>query len=380
MNALDLFSGVGGNAFAFRSFAKPSLYCEIDATAVTILRSAMARGQVATAPVHDDVTTLIGSPAYEAAKLERPLMVSGSWPCQGNSAMGKGKGMDDPRSGLLRALCAVILDARPDVFFAENVPAVLRNGSFDYLQTTLGELYDIQSTVVRAADLGFPHVRARFFCVGTLRGGVPPPRVAEPIARLLLGPKEPARTIPCRAANWADQVHALGNAVVPASSFYAFAMLTGQPVGGLPDSYEPRKLVFDPDAYTPPAGRVPNKNQRRNAITKPLHTTRWSTPRAGMMHACHTLSERTIRDLGTQVRFERSTPDGERTWLLNPAWLCWLMGFPLDYTEVPGQAVIHGVSGAFRSRQGDARRGRRATAPMPKGFKPSQRLIAEQNI
>jgi len=115
MFSIDLFSGIGGNAYALKSFATPQLYCEIDGSAVEILKAAMAKGYITDAPVHNNVVTLKACPAYEQAMQKRPLLVCGSWPCQGNSTMGKGKGMADPRSGLLRNLVSIIQDALPEV-------------------------------------------------------------------------------------------------------------------------------------------------------------------------------------------------------------------------------------------------------------------------
>ena len=350
MQSIDLFSGIGGNAFAFRSFATPVMYCEVDESAVRILHSAMAKGYIPKAPVHDDVTTLIGTPLYEHAKTQRPLLISGSWPCQGNSKFGKKMGMADERSGLLRTLCQVVLDAKPEVFFSENVPSVVKNGSYDYLLKQLGEHYDIKHVIVRASDVGFPHMRARFFCVGVRTGFSTLPFFYESLDRLLPRAAEPPRTSNVRTYEWRDQMHALGNAVVPAASYYAYLCLTGnlggrtppQPHAGLP------MLVFDPQAYGRPASRLVNKNQRHASLPGAVMLPRWSTPRAAAFHACHTLSERTIRDLATQVRFERGTPDAARAWLLNVAWVCWLMGFPDNYTDIPGAPPVVGAAGAFR--------------------------------
>ena len=365
MHSMDLFSGIGGNAFAFRSFATPALYCEVDGTAVRILQAAMDKGYVPRAPVHGDVTTMLDTPLYAEAKLKRPLLITGSWPCQGNSIMGKGLGMADARSGLLRTFCDIVSDAQPDVFFAENVPGVLRNGSYEYLVEQLNEEYDVRHAVVRASDLGFRHERARFFCVGLRRGGRGLDGVFfESISRLLpRAAAEPERTRHARSVAWVDQMHALGNAVVPAASYYAFLTLTGQEVPGLPGTVAAQlALVFDPNAYAAPAGRTANRNQRHEALAAPRNASRWSTPRAGACHPCHTLSVRTVRDLATQVRFERGTPDESRAWLLNAAWVCWLMGFPDDYTDVPGEARTAGAAGAFRARPSEPRRGTKRSA------------------
>jgi hypothetical protein len=338
MHSLDLFSGLGGNAYAFRSFATPALYCEVDRRAQTVLRAAIAGGFIPEAPIHGDVQTLTTTPLYAEAKLRRPLLVSGSWPCQGNSVLGKRQGMDDARSGLLRSLCDVVLDAKPEVFFAENVPAAATNGSYDYLLQALEKDYEVSCTYVRAGELGFPHERKRFFCVGVLRGGAGAAALAdvrfEPITKLLLARDEPARVSRLRPLGLDERLHALGNAVVPAASYYAFLALVDRPVEGLPDSFPPLALVMDPAAYTPPPTvTVDPARQTAEVLQEPWRTQRWSTPRAGARSACHRLTTRSLRDLATQVRFERGTPDEGRGWHLDPEWVGWMMGYPPQYTR-----------------------------------------------
>ena len=131
-SSLDLFSGLGGNAFAIKSIAAPALYCEVDAAAANLLKNAMKGGLIPTAPVHGSICNLMETQAYAQAKAMRPLLLSASWPCQGASKLGKRKGMDDSRSGLLRELCTVMPDAMPDVASFENVPDVVSNGSLEY--------------------------------------------------------------------------------------------------------------------------------------------------------------------------------------------------------------------------------------------------------
>jgi site-specific DNA-cytosine methylase len=87
--------------------------------------------------------------------------------------------MDDARSGLLRDFCAVVLDARPELFFGENTPEVVNNGSLEYLKRELEEHYDISWKTLTASSLGFKHERKRFFAVGRRRDQilVPPSRL-----------------------------------------------------------------------------------------------------------------------------------------------------------------------------------------------------------
>ena len=350
-HSIDLFSGLGGNAYAFRSFATPMMYCEKDTHVTPVLKAAILNGHIPWAPLHNDVTTLIEhSSVYKAVKHKRPLLVSGSWPCQGNSTLGKRLGMEDHRSGLLRTLCDVILDCTPDVFFTENVPAAAVNGSFAYMLETLGTEYEIVGTYVRAQDLGFMHERKRFFCVGlkrdTPRGAATASRalvaamhpIVEPMTRLLPERIEPPRTMYERPHSLNNALHTLGNAVVPASSYFAFLKLTGLPIAGLRGENVLATLTFDPSVYTPLA-KVKRNTERQTTerITQPKISALWATPRASALTACHVLTQRSIKDLATQVRFEVGTPHTERAWYLSHEWVAWLMGYPTSYTRGLGE-------------------------------------------
>lgn len=91
------------------------------------------------------------------------------------------------------------------------------------------------------------------------------------------------------------------------------------------------QLVFDPSVFRPP--RPPSPLMRLPALTSPVSTRRWSTPRHGCTHAVNYITARTLRDLPTQVRFERSTPNHLRAGGVNPAFVEWLMGYPADWTR-----------------------------------------------
>ena len=238
-HSVDLFSGLGGNAFAFRSFATPQLYCEILPSARTILQSAMLQGHIPTAPIHNDVTTLLKNPVFQRAKAMRPLLISGSWPCQGNSTMGLRKGMDDPRSGLIRELCDIFDDAKPEIFFAENTPEVVTNGQLQYLRDRMGKQYSISWGTFTAEEMGFPHVRRRFFVVGVLKGKkVTLPPGVETIDRLLPAPVEPPRMTLETQFGRVARLHALGNSVVPAAIPQLHARWRGNVMGLLRQVYQ----------------------------------------------------------------------------------------------------------------------------------------------
>lgn len=332
--SIDLFSGMGGNAFALRNIASAALYCEIDPAAVAILTRAMDAGFIPAAPVHDDVCTVRASEAYARALRCRPLLVCGSWPCQGASTMGKRKGMDDPRSGLLRDLCAIVADAAPEVAVFENVPGVLENGSADFMREQLGAAYDIRHDLVCASDFGFPHRRERVFFVLVRRGArLPTTRFAklEPVSSYAYdASREPVRTVRHRGDMWEATLGALGNSIVPACMYAAvLRLLAGAVVAKRPA--RDKALVLEPDAFVPRAGFEEDLSRARGPIVRAL----WATPRASCVRACNVLNSRTSRDLPTMVRFERDTPADARGDSLNPDWVRHLMGFPEGYIAGP---------------------------------------------
>lgn len=92
--------------------------------------------------------------------------LTAGYPCQPFSLAGLRKGADDPRH-LWPGVAHAIGVLRPRGVLLENVAAHLRDG-FDVVLGDLASLgYDARWGVVRAADAGAPHGRARLFIVAT---------------------------------------------------------------------------------------------------------------------------------------------------------------------------------------------------------------------
>src|ERR1019366_5237945 len=94
----------------------------------------------------------------------------GGFPCQDISTAGKGIGITGPRSGLWFEYARIVRELRPRVVVVENVSALISRG----LDRVLGELsscgYDAVWFPLRAADVGAPHRRERFFIVAYTDG------------------------------------------------------------------------------------------------------------------------------------------------------------------------------------------------------------------
>lgn len=98
--------------------------------------------------------------------VERVDWLTAGYPCQPFSHAGKRAGADDPRH-LWPAVAHAIGVLRPGNVLLENVAGHVSLGLADVLADLSGLGYDARWGVVRAADAGAPHGRARIFIVAT---------------------------------------------------------------------------------------------------------------------------------------------------------------------------------------------------------------------
>ena len=93
-------------------------------------------------------------------------ILTAGYPCQPFSSAGKRKGADDPRHlwpGVARAVSVL----RPRIVILENVRGHLSLGLPDVIADLAGLGYNARWGIVRAADAGAPHNRARIFILAT---------------------------------------------------------------------------------------------------------------------------------------------------------------------------------------------------------------------
>lgn len=371
--SLDLFSGIGGITHGLRGLARPVAYCEIDPFAQRVLHARMRDGSLPSAPVFPDVAALHLQGQNQPRR--RVDIIVGGFPCQGFSNMGLRRGYDHGGSGLYHHIVRLVDELRPAALFLENVPNILRLGMDEVHATLTRRGYELRWCVLGASHLGAPHCRGRWFCLAVRPEAWP--RLTRLVAAIPAVPGFDWSTEPDprhRMTLVNDRLRrrrcgALGNAVVPDCVRRAFLFLVdrGHPLGdseavdaaagtGWPrcgaatggrrapilrppaapeggGSRHHRPLVFDPRVYRSP--RAPSALLALRPLRRPLRLRHWSTPRHGSVTASNFLTERVVRDLPTQLRFELRTPHRLRRGQCNPRFLEYLMGYPPGWTD-PG--------------------------------------------
>lgn len=160
LNGLDLFSGIGGLTLALAPWVRPIAYCENDRYAQAVLLSRMSKGEIARAPIWDDVRTLGRKNFHGRTSID---LISAGFPCQDISAAGRGAGLAGERSGLFFQVVRLVRELGPAFVFLENVPAIRTRGLDVVIKELSGLGYDCRWTTVSAADVGAPHLRKRWW-------------------------------------------------------------------------------------------------------------------------------------------------------------------------------------------------------------------------
>lgn len=170
LNAISLFSGIGGFELGLSDYCRTLLYCEADAHAQAVLLSRMAEGAIDVAPISTDVREIT------AEFVDMPIdIIFGGFPCQDISCAGKGVGLDGERSGLFFEIVRLAGEIKPTFLFLENVSAIRTRG-LDRVILELTEVgYDLRWCMLSAADVGAPHRRERWFLLAARRDALANP-------------------------------------------------------------------------------------------------------------------------------------------------------------------------------------------------------------
>lgn len=183
LTAISLFTGVGGLDFGFEAAGfRTVVAVEMDAAACRSIRR-NRRWPVIEAKIQDVSSRRI----LNAAKLKvgQADVLIGGPPCQPFSKSGywnRGDALrlEDPRADTLTEFLRVLGDTKPRAFLLENVPGLAFDSKNEGLQHLVAGVeavnrraktkYEVQMSVLNAADYGVPQIRERVFLIGSRDG------------------------------------------------------------------------------------------------------------------------------------------------------------------------------------------------------------------
>jgi len=282
MTHLSLFSGIGGlDIAAEMAGIKTVGQCEWADYPTKILQKHWPD-----VPRWRDVRTLTKESFYERTGLRTVDIISGGFPCQPFSLAGKRGGEDDDRY-LWPEMLRVIRELRPTWVLGENVPGIVNMALDTVLSDLENEGYTAQPFIIPACGVDAPHKRERVAILAyainrssTLRG------------------------------NWkfsdaeADDRERNDNGIGTQTTFTGKRREDKSGTAGMADGISEGVYGTDSDAEIKRLQRVSNQQIYRGGYYR---------------HQLMELLEATPR--GTIGR-------------MNPAWIEWLMGYPIGWTEL----------------------------------------------
>jgi site-specific DNA-cytosine methylase len=173
LNELSLFSGYGGFSLGLRLAGlevQTVGYIEIEPYCQEIIKARIKDGLLDDAPIFPDIHAFDGTACRGVVDI-----ITGGFPCQPHSVAGAKRGATDQRN-LWPDTLRVIREVEPRFVLLENVPGLL-SGSTDertpaYGGVVVGELaslgYSVHWRTLGADDVGAPHRRKRWWCLGVL--------------------------------------------------------------------------------------------------------------------------------------------------------------------------------------------------------------------
>jgi len=371
IDAIDVFSGIGGISLALSDIVQTVLYCEVDSFCQQVLVERMLNGDLDRAPIHGDIKSLFPSGS--------PEMIYGGFPCTDISSIGLQKGItENTASGLFLEIIRII-DQTPsiNVVFLENVSNILKCG----IQCVISHLVERQFhfcwVMKSASALGAPHQRNRWFCLA-VRNDFDISRLKRQSSErpdLLSWDEEPACRVSFRPQYrqdntfdecWSKRCQTLGNTVVPIVVRHAFDELVKLHCNtkSITDCFDAYKVNVSSDLsypypesgiiidgyFYPLPKLITSHKQNKVDITVTLSeiTTsmeRYPTPRHGITHPS-SVTQRSLHDLPTVLIYcnqsekyikenIQSVPDKMHTCVTpNVNYIEWMMGYRKDWTKV----------------------------------------------
>ena len=161
LKVLDLFSGIGGFSYAAERLVggfETTQFVEIDTYCQRVLHKNFPN-----VPIHHDITE------FNATEGQFDVITAG-FPCQDISIAGRQDGIGEgTRSGLFFEVLRLARQIRPKFILFENVRNLISHKDGETFQQILQEIakagFDVEWSVVSAADVGACHLRERLWFI-----------------------------------------------------------------------------------------------------------------------------------------------------------------------------------------------------------------------
>lgn len=167
MKSIELFAGIGGISLAAEwAGIETVAFCEQNAFCQKVLKKNFPG-----VPVFNDVCIMNRQLLEEKGVIEPGgtiNILSGGYPCQGESVIGQRKGEKDDR-WLWPEMYRLTKELRPDWVVGENVAGHITMGLDTVLSDLEREDYQARTFVFPAVSVGAPHQRYRTFVVAHSR-------------------------------------------------------------------------------------------------------------------------------------------------------------------------------------------------------------------
>lgn len=168
LKVLDLFSGIGGFSLGLEATGgfETIAFCEINPFCQKILRKHWPD-----VPIVSDVRKLRYNRTTQELIYEEEVIyvgpidvITGGYPCQGESLAGKRKGKEDDRH-LWPAMFDIVKDVGANWVLGENVVGHVTMGLDDVLADLECETYTARTFIIPACSIGAPHRRERVWII-----------------------------------------------------------------------------------------------------------------------------------------------------------------------------------------------------------------------